>query len=354
MNAPKVSFIIPVFNAEKYIEQCLISVLKQSISDIEVICIDDASIDNSLNILYNFNEVYKNLIIVSNPLNLGESYSRNRGIDFATGEYLGFIDNDDQIDRLFAETLYTHAKAYNVDIVKGNTFVYDYNRNIESVDDQLNKEILEKSKFYFTRHWWSAIYRSSIIKKKVHLPEGKPLGGDFLFLIKALFQARSISCVDSVAYRYYRRKDSGDSQFLSDEKINSVLSIYIRIISLIIENDLARQDSTGYAHIRKLLIRASLNLIPRCLDQSSKIRCLKHAQQLLQGVDEAIITDIFTERKNFREYALGYLTEDEYLHGNILHNNIMSHLRDLVKQKSLQNATCALNKANSVLEAISK
>lgn len=76
-----------------------------------------------------------------------------------------------------------------------------------------------------------------------------------------------------------------------------------------------RWDKTGFTHIRKLLIRASLNLIPRCLDKTSKLRCLEYVQKLALASDEEITADIFAEKNNFKKFLQGDLTADTYLAG---------------------------------------
>lgn len=336
MTAPKVSFILPVFNAENYLARCLNSVVRQSLSPIEIICIDDASTDSSLRILHQFQEAHANLHVVLNAVNAGESHARNRGIERATGEYLAFVDNDDEIDPTFAETLYTAAKEHDYDIMKGNTLVFGYDGRPESDDLQLNADIVGKSRFYFTRHWWSAIYRTGMVKNHLRLPEGKPLGGDFLFLMEAMCLSRSLCCTDAVSYRYFRREDSGDSRLLPEAKIDSILWVYDRIAALLDEQEVARRDSAGFAHIRKLLIRASLNLIPRCLGEASKLRCLGYARGLALASGEGIRADVFAEKERFRQYLQGELTAQDYLAGGAPSRAMARHLREMLRKRPAQ------------------
>ena len=95
---PKVSVIIPVYNVEKYLRQCLDSVVNQTLKDIEIICIDDGSTDNSLNILKEYAQKDNRIKIISKK-NGGLSSARNAGLKFATGEFVGFVDSDDYIER---------------------------------------------------------------------------------------------------------------------------------------------------------------------------------------------------------------------------------------------------------------
>ena len=116
---PVISVIIPVYNAEKYLEKCLNSVIKQTLKDIEIICINDGSTDGSLNILQKYSEKDKRFIIIDQK-NSGQSVARNKGLSVAKGEFIGFVDSDDWIDDDFYEKLYDAAIEYKADIAAGN------------------------------------------------------------------------------------------------------------------------------------------------------------------------------------------------------------------------------------------
>ena len=105
----KVSVIIPVYNAEKYLKKCLDSVINQTLPDIEIICVNDCSKDSSLNILKEYSLKDERIKIIDCEQNGGESVARNIGIDNASGDYLAFVDNDDVIDLDFFEKLYNRA-----------------------------------------------------------------------------------------------------------------------------------------------------------------------------------------------------------------------------------------------------
>ena len=122
---PKISFIIPVYNVEEYLGQCLDSVLAQSYEDFEAICIDDGSTDSSLNILKKYEKKDKRIKIISQK-NQGVSVARNAGLDAARGEYISFVDSDDAIDAEFIKTMLTaleenpQADFAWVDVQKGS------------------------------------------------------------------------------------------------------------------------------------------------------------------------------------------------------------------------------------------
>ena len=93
-----ISIIIPVYNTEDYLHVCLNSILKQSYGDFEIICVDDASTDSSLEILEYFTKKDSRIKILKNDSNRGQGFSRNRGLDVAEGKYIFFLDSDDWIN----------------------------------------------------------------------------------------------------------------------------------------------------------------------------------------------------------------------------------------------------------------
>ena len=105
---PKISVIIPVYNTAEYLEKCINCIILQTLSDIEVICINDGSTDNSLDILNTYAEKDKRIIII-NQENAGQSVARNIGLDIAQGQYVYFVDSDDTIHEQTLEIMYRVA-----------------------------------------------------------------------------------------------------------------------------------------------------------------------------------------------------------------------------------------------------
>src|SRR5574344_2773158 len=118
----KVSLIIPVFNSEKYLDECLESAIGQTLTDIEIICVDDGSTDCSAEILHEYSKK-DNRIKVLRQENLGQSTARNKGLKFASGEYIAFLDSDDFMKSDMLEKLYDKAKVENSDIVMSDIVV---------------------------------------------------------------------------------------------------------------------------------------------------------------------------------------------------------------------------------------
>ena len=105
----KVSVIVPVYNTEKYLEKCLNSLVQQTLDEIEIIVVDDGSPDNSQAIISKYAEQYPNKIISLKKKNGGLGDARNFGLEYAAGEFIGFVDSDDWVDTKMYETMYKEA-----------------------------------------------------------------------------------------------------------------------------------------------------------------------------------------------------------------------------------------------------
>ena len=115
----KVSILVPIYNVEKYLHQCLESVVNQTLKDIEIICINDGSTDNSLSIIKKFAEKDSRIKIIDKK-NTGYGHSMNCGLKIAQGEYIGIVESDDFADLDMFETLYNTAKINEVEVIKSN------------------------------------------------------------------------------------------------------------------------------------------------------------------------------------------------------------------------------------------
>jgi len=135
-NHAKVSVIIPVYNSEDYLEECIRSVLNQTLTDIEIICVNDGSTDSSLEILNHFAQEERRIQIISQE-NKGTSFARNVGLDSATGEYVMFIDSDDLLLRVSLEHLYRKAKYNDLDQMFCEGAVTYESRNLYSDKEKM-------------------------------------------------------------------------------------------------------------------------------------------------------------------------------------------------------------------------
>ena len=180
---PLISVIIPIYNVEKYLYQCVESVAKQTLKGLEIICVNDGSKDNSLAILKELAEKYDNIKIIDKE-NGGYGKAINAGLDMAAGDYIGIVESDDIAAPDMFETLYRLSKNGTVDVVKANFWDY-YDRPGKAPEAIVNKERASTLKldepFSLAENpelsWghpsvWSAIYRREFLGGKRHKNDG--------------------------------------------------------------------------------------------------------------------------------------------------------------------------------------
>ena len=211
----KLSIIVPVYNVEKYLPKCLESLIKQTLKDIEIICVNDGSIDNSLAILKEFASKDSRIRIIDNQ-HQGVAKTRNTGIEQSTGEYIGFVDSDDYIDIDFFEKLYNSATKSNSDIaiasiLKHKNFFNIYNAKYTKEETAItiqDKIKLCEDKKHFFFYAWNKIYHSGFIKENnIKFSEGQ-IYEDVMFAIKALYYSNKIISVYGTKYHYIEHENS--------------------------------------------------------------------------------------------------------------------------------------------------
>ena len=159
---PKISVILPCYNVAPYIGACLDSLLNQTLVDIEIICVDDKSTDDTLDIIQKHVKRDTRIKLIAQQKNQGVSAARNAGLDVATGEYIGFVDPDDYVDLDFYEKLYNTAKQEDADIVKADLVIVDVSGG--RTCGRLNQRVKD-NKLNFHTEFASAIYRKEFLDK---------------------------------------------------------------------------------------------------------------------------------------------------------------------------------------------
>lgn len=200
---------------EKYLPKCLESLIKQTLKDIEIICVNDGSMDNSLAILKEFASRDSRIRIIDNQ-HQGVAKTRNTGIEQSTGEYIGFVDSDDYIDIDFFEKLYNSATKSNSDIaiasiLKHKNFFNIYNAKYTKEETAItiqDKIKLCEDKKHFFFYAWNKIYHSGFIKENnIKFSEGQ-IYEDVMFAIKALYYSNKIISVYGTKYHYIEHENS--------------------------------------------------------------------------------------------------------------------------------------------------
>ncbi len=267
--AELISVIIPAYNAEKFIERCLSSVLGQSYRALEVIVVDDGSGDNTAAEVNRF--VDERLSLLRLPSNCGQSVARNTGLAVAKGEYIGFVDADDFIDNDFYERLISEAKRSNADIVMGETRCFSKNKG--KIAKNKSREVFETvEKIALLKHGGPCdkLYkRDFICKYNIKFPEGLILEDNF-FVVQAFYLAQKVVAINGAIYNYVcnpastmrsienkqKRLDCGLTiatmilKFLVEKKAEK--KIQRKIEEFILDNIINKKELTNDVYYRKV------------------------------------------------------------------------------------------------------
>jgi len=227
--AVRVSIVVPVYKTEPYVRQCLDSLLKQRLRDIEIICVDDGSPDGAGAILDEYAQ-NDNRIKVIHQANRGLGSAYNAGQRIAKGEYVGFLDSDDWVEPNAFHDLYRAAQKTNADVIKaGASFSETQMGSSVSIKippqkcNRLITNMLEVPEFV-NRHvtQWTAIYKRSFLEEnQIFAPEKKELAPDISFAYQVWVSAKSLYVLPN-AYVHYRQTNPN-----ADTKQGSRMSFYL-------------------------------------------------------------------------------------------------------------------------------
>lgn len=223
----KISVIIPVYNVEDYVSSCIRSVKNQTLSDIEIICVDDGSTDDSLNILREFEETDDRIHVFSQK-NSGVSSARNLGISKSSGEYIIFVDGDDYIEEDLCEYVYSLITKKEADIVvfggdiisedtdddylKGANDYFTNNLNVDDaivVNDSINALLKYKGSYPLV---WNKIYKRDLVINSGGFDTELKLGEDEAFLFSVFPQAKVIIYTSRKFYHYLRNRSGSATE----------------------------------------------------------------------------------------------------------------------------------------------
>lgn len=271
INNVKISVIIPVYNTEKYLKECLNSVINQSLKEIEIICIDDGSTDNSLKILREY-EQKDNRIIVLQQNNSGSGVARNAGIKKGNGKYISFLDADDNYPSTkVLEILFDACEKHNISIAGGGISLRKYNEIIPATKRGANnffvKEgIINYNDVQFDYGYQRYIFsRELLLKNNILFPPYIRFQ-DPPFLVKAMICAQNFYAIQEETYCYRWGHQNINWDF---KRTNDMVSGIIDVLNLSIKNNLInlfnvcinRIDKEYYNIINNSLNEGNLYLI---------------------------------------------------------------------------------------------
>ena len=238
----KVSIIVPVYKAEKYLEKCVNSILKQTLDSIEIILLDDGSPDRCGEICDKFAEKYNN-VVVFHLENGGPSKARNIGIKNAKGKYIGFVDSDDYIAPEMYKVLYDLAESNKPDIVMCSYFL-DEESKISQIDMEYKSEYNGISEIkngllslYSKRYHkglysvWNKLYNKSLLQtKNIYFNEELIRAEDAWFVFEALKVAKSVHFLNQ-AYYFYRQVPNSTMHTIQEDRYSRSKNFRLKVIN---------------------------------------------------------------------------------------------------------------------------
>ena len=222
-----VTVIIPVYNDEKYLSECIDSVIDQTLEEIEIICIDDGSSDRSLDIVNGYRKKYKYIRLLLQK-HSGAGPARNLGIEAAQGKYIMFLDADDQLfESNTLERLYLSAESNDAFIVGGNIYIYDENGNtlpskyIFSKNEKMSYRDLQECHEY-QRFLYN---RKLIIESGIRFPDYLR-GQDPPFFMEIMSKAKEFYSINDIVYAHRVKKEGFYRIFRSEITLDALRAVW--------------------------------------------------------------------------------------------------------------------------------
>ena len=307
MDTPKISVIVPVYNVEKYLRQCLDSILAQTFTDFELLLIDDGSPDTSGTICDEY-AALDSRVRVFHKENGGVSSARNLGLDNAQGEWITFVDADDEIKECFLSTFVDIQNEKNAELIVTSVEFFHSKESIRL--SILSDGFYDKSKYgeliIYLRDEisllgvpWNKLYNSEIIKKNnVRFDEGISSYEDEIFVIQYMHYANSVATSSKVTYNHIER----GNVTLSRKYIP--MKIHFRTAEILYRDGLKLSGGNKYlAHIRYHYVRhitrviATMYFLPNEFNRKERLLIIRTTLNKAQA--EGIIDDVYSQLRGY-------------------------------------------------------
>lgn len=318
---PKISVIVPIYNVECYLSRCLDSLLSQSFSDIEIITVNDGSTDASVEILYEYAQKDSRIVVIEKE-NGGVSSARNEGVRAANGEYIGFVDPDDWVDKDMYESLYNTAMDEKADIVMC-TYIREFGSNSKVKEFNLPEKVCyqgEEVKLKVMRRligpleeelvnpelldaWgtvWSKLYRSDILKENnLEFIDLNIIGTneDSLFNVCAFYYAKTFVFLNKPYYHYWRINSTSVTSRHKSSLVDQWFKLY-SIIENFLNDKKVQQDF--YLALNNRICLNTLGLGLNTINEGNKTSVLMKISKL-----NSILNDNRIKR-SFRKFEIIY------------------------------------------------
>lgn len=263
-NKPKVSIIMPVFKTEQYIEKTIQSVVGQSYSNIELVCINDKTPDNAFEICKRYQKKYHWIKLIENDRNRGLEYTRNHGLKEASGEYILFLDSDDTIASDMLEKMVNIASSEKSDVVMSGYSMVINGKEIPVVVNSSSafkgtmnikafaNQLLEPIEWKILCCVGTKLYRTSIIKdNRLQFDKKYKYNEDGGFILSYLLVCNNVSCINEPYYKYQIRRNGSIMTSYRPNMFQSIIKVNELLRELFVRNAVFEKKETLY--YRKLL-----------------------------------------------------------------------------------------------------
>lgn len=296
----KVSVIVPVYNAEKYLIPCLDSLVSQSLHECEFIFINDGSRDQSSTIIENYAEKDTRIKLIHQE-NQGVSMARNKGLDAAVGEYVGFVDADDFVEKDMFSTLYSTAQVENYDVVISNFESEIEGRKVVTqypfpTDTRLPREYIECEILCFflksdqLNTACNKLYRRKVIQEfGVSFPEKVALGEDGMFNILFFSHAACAIYIDYSGYHYREVLGSATRNVLEKDYFKRALEVYTWSIPNMVEKYIGSAKTKQLKSIK--LIHSVMSYIYIYLASSSELSLISRLRYVSRMINNPYVRE---------------------------------------------------------------
>ena len=239
MSEFKVSVCIPIYNVEAYVQRCIESLLSQSLKDIEIIIVNDCTLDSSMEIVREYAAKDRRIKVVEHDVNHGLMMARRTAYMMAKGDYIAFCDSDDSLPADALELLYNEAIATGADIVSG-TIEYVYTdgsrrRWINQLSYGTNQIAVYKSLLTgeFKHNLCSRLFHRELLQKHLYKTyENATNGEDGMLFYQVIQNAEKIVKIDSVVYNYYQNLQSSTNVRIANDALKQLVLFYNYVVSI--------------------------------------------------------------------------------------------------------------------------
>lgn len=325
-----ISIIVPVYNAEKKIKETIESILNQISTECEIILINDGSIDDSGKICDLYDKKNKNIRVI-HQRNSGPSTARNRGITEAKGDFITFVDADDQLDKSWFSNINSIIKKDNPDlIISGYKNFRVRNSGAGGIENFIPKPdvvhgrenilllipyLIEEKIF---NPLWNKVYRTKFIKeKKMELNPKYKLGEDFLFNLEYLGSIEKVILLDKALYHYITNDNSLTESYTAD-KFSKLKPVTLEFREMLMKHNFSidlyynRLIQNIYNSLLELSHRNCRLTFSEKIEEVKKIKEDEHVKQLLanyhpNGVREQTLLNILRFKNNRMVYSISWV-----------------------------------------------